>query len=98
MKQAGKTCSEEDIMIVTKLFENHEFIFRNGVTVTGFFCLYLRLTMYEADPKVFFQLLKIDQKIGWTNPADVERRVFMYKGIQIIEDEKVTDRAEHFYI
>ena len=85
-------------MIVTKLFENHEFIFRNGVTVTGFFCLYLRLTMYEADPKVFFQLLKIDQKIGWTNPADVERRVFMYKGIKIIEDEKVQTKQNTFIL
>ena len=99
----GKTCSEEDLNFVTLLFEHHtegippyETISRDGQLSFGFYYCYLKLTMYEADPEIFHQLLKLDQKIGWTNPAHVEIMVFLCKGIKIIEDEKVMDKAKHF--
>ena len=103
LRYAGKTCAEEDLKLITLLFEHHtdgipgyEHIIRDGEKSYGFYYLYLRLTMYEADPKIFFQLLKVDQKIGWTNPAHVERMVFELKGIKIIEDEEVRNKTEHF--
>ena len=109
LTDVGKTCSEEDLTFVTLLLEQHTelcagiqnifpYVFRDGRKSYGFYYLYVRLTMYEAEPKVFFQILKVDLKIGWTNPAHVEKMVFQYKGIKIIEDEKVTDSAKHFYI
>ena len=95
---AGKTCPPEQINFVATLFQDHT----NGVPAPqsygtvdgqvsfGFYHLYLKLTKYEADPKIFFQLLEIDRKIGWTNAAHVEEIVFFNKGIKIIEDEKVS--------
>ena len=71
VKITGKTCPEEDIKFVTLLFEHHtegipayDKILRDSQVSYGFYYLYLKLTMYEADPKVFFQILKVDQKIG----------------------------------
>ena len=105
LRQFGKICSEEDLKFVTLLFEHHtegipknEYIIRDSQKSSGFYFLYLKLTIYEADPKVFFQLLRVDQKIGWANPAGVEIMVFEFKALKIIEEEKVTDRTEHFYI
>ena len=60
-----------------------------GQVSCGFYYWYLTLTKHEADPKVFFQILEVDRKMGWTNPAHVEEVVFSYKGIKIIDDEKV---------
>ena len=112
----GRTCPPEQINLVATLFEKHS----NGVPTLqqyetvdgkgskhvsfGFYHLFMKLTKYEADPTTFFQLLEIDRKIGWTNPAHVEEIVFANKGIKIIEDEKVRDRISftlhtdpHFY-
>ena len=61
----------------------------NGNISYGFYIGLLRLEKYETDPKLFFQILEIDQKIGWINPDHVEENVFYYKGIKIIEDQNV---------
>ena len=58
--------------------------------------MYLKLTMTKADPVVFFQILKIDRQIGWTNPEYVESLVFVFKGLKIIEDEKVTKKENNY--
>ena len=104
VKASGNTCPDEDITLVATLFENHtegipeyEGIQRDGQVSYGFYYLYLKLTMYDADPKVFFQILKVDTKIGWTNQAHVEKMVFGFKKVKIIEDEKVRNRSEHFF-
>jgi len=62
----------------------------SGKASYGFYIGLLRLEKYETDPKLFFQILEIDQKIGWVNPDHVEENVFYYKGIKIIEDQNVS--------
>ena len=102
---AKKTCPEEDLELVATLFEHHTEgvpkyeIISQGIQVSyGFYVMYLKLTMTKADPVVFFQILKIDRQIGWTNPEHLESLVFVFKGLKIIEDEKVTKKVENFYI
>lgn len=93
-----KTCSPEELNLVATLFEQHTDGLPNviryqsvyGQDSFGFYVLYLELTTYEADPKVFFQMLEVDQKIGWTNPEHVEVLVFYQKAIKIIADEEVS--------
>ena len=96
LKHAGKTCREEDIKFVTTLFEHNAQgvptstrILSDGQHSYGFYYLYLDLTMIDADPKIFFQILNIDGKIGWINPAHLEKSVFFLKAIRVIKDEKV---------
>ena len=62
----------------------------NGNISFGFYILYLEMKKYEAIPEIFYQLLEKDIEIGWTDPAHVEYLVFAFKGIQIIEDHKVS--------
>ena len=82
------------------LFEQHsngvpeleKFLMLNGQPSVsyGFFLLFLRLTKWEADPAAFFQILEVDRKIGWTNPAHVEESIFYFKAIKIIDDQQVS--------
>jgi len=62
----------------------------NGDYSSGFYFGLLFLDKYESCPELFFQLLEIDEKIGWTDPDHVEQAVFRYKGIKIIKDEPVS--------
>ena len=92
--------SEKDLEMVTTLFENNTngipewtgFGDADGTTSNGFYYLFLRLTKHKAEPEPFLQILQVDQKIGWTNPAHVETLVFQYKAMKIIADEQVSDR------
>ena len=68
----------------------------NGTASYGYYIGLLDLEKYETCPKLFFQLLEIDQKIGWTNPDHVEECVFLYKGIKIIKDENVSLKIFNF--
>ena len=94
----NKTCSDEEIHKIIKIFEKCKngipetvgYKDDNGNTSYGFYVGLLRLEKYETDPKLFFQILEIDQKIGWTNPEHVEELVFYFKGIKIIEDQNVS--------
>ena len=100
LKVADKTCSLEDIKFVAGLFEQHStgvpvlqrYLAPDGERSYGFYFLFLKQTTVDADPNTFFQILAVDQKIGWTNPVHVESRVFYFKAIKIIQDEKVSDR------
>ena len=99
--QAGKTCPQEDINLVAKLFEHNtkgipecRNIRYDGQTSHGFYALFVSVTMVETDSKQFLQILKVDQKIGWTNPTHVEKLVFYNKAIKVINDEKVTNRSK----
>jgi len=66
-----------------------------GNRSSGFYCGLLQSVKYETEPKAFFELLQIDQKIGWTNPAHVEYCV--YKGIKIIHDQNVSFYNFNFF-
>ena len=97
LKKAGKTCPEEDIKFVATLFEHNtkgipecESVLIDGQESYGFYFLFLKFTMIETDPEIFFQILKIDRKIDWVNLAHVEQSVFYFKAINVINDEKVT--------
>ena len=97
VKETGNKCSEEDINLVATLFVHHS----NGIPgiggyqgFHGFYCLYLISTKYEADPKVFFKILEVDQKIGWADRALIENFVFYYKGINIIDDQQVSGPSQ----
>ena len=109
LKYRNRSCSDGDIHKIIKILENC----KNGIPKTagctdeygkvsnGFYIGLLDLEKYETDPKLFYELLEIDQKIGWTNADDVETRVFYNKGIKIIEDQnvslkKLTFRVETF--
>jgi len=104
LNNKNKTCSNEDIHKIIKIFEKC----KNGIPKTagfgddngnesyGFYLGLLDLEKYETDPKMFFQLLEIDQKIGWTNPDHVEENVFYCKGIKIIEDQNVSLKKINF--
>jgi len=91
-------CSNNDIEKIVKIYEkNLEGIpklagFRddNGDESYGFYCGLLESENYNTEPKPFFQLLEIDQKIGWTNPEHVEYCIFRHKAIKIIEDQNVS--------
>ena len=93
-------CSQEQLNFVAALFEHHStgvpdvlgFEAADGRKSFGFYIVFLDLTKWEADPTVFFKILEVDQKIGWTNPAHVEHVVFSFKGIKIIDDEEVSGR------
>ena len=61
-----------------------------GNESSGFYCGLLESEKYKTEPEPFFQLLEIDQKIGWTNPEHVEYFIFLSKGIKIIEDQNVS--------
>ena len=94
----NKACSNGEIQKIVKIFEKcqngiPETVSRtdgNGNESFGFYIGLLRLEKYKTDPKLFFQMLEIDQKIGWTNPDHVEEVVFYHKGIKIIEDQNVS--------
>ena len=66
------------------------FIDNNRNESSGFYCGLLESEKYETEPKAFFELLQIDLKIGWTNPAHVEYYVFYQKAIKIINDQHVS--------
>ena len=96
LKAAGKACPEEDMKFVATLFEQntegvpeHVWIEFEGQVSYGWYYVYLRSTMIEADPKIFFLILNIDEKIRWINPAHLEKSVFFLKAIRVIKDEKV---------
>jgi len=104
LNEVNKTCSKNDANKVVKIFEKHT---NNGPFMAsycdetknksyGFYIALLRLARYETKPKPFFDVLEIDYKIGWVNPIHVESRVFYWKAIKIIEDEKVFE-SKNFY-
>ena len=66
------------------------YIDANGNESSGFYIGLLESEKYETKPEAFFELLKIDQKIGWTNPEHVEYKVFYDKGIKIINEQYVS--------
>jgi len=86
---AGKNSFETNYSkyILVKEFASYED--DNGNVSYGFYIGLLNLEKYETDPKLFFQILEIDQKIGWTNPDHIGEKVFYNKGIKIIEDQNV---------
>jgi len=98
LNHQNKTCSDGDIKKIIKIIEQCKngipetarYMDHNGNASCGFYIGLLHLEKYETDPKLFFQILEIDQKIGWTNPDHVEEVVFYYKGIQIIDDQNVS--------
>ena len=104
LERGYKTCSQEELIAVATLFEHHTigvpevkfFLAIDGKTSYGFYYLFLISTKYEVEPEPFFQILEIDQKIGWTNLAHVEQNVFYFKGIKIIEDEQVSNKFSSF--
>jgi len=93
-----KVCSDGEIQKIIKIFEQCKngvpkcktYKDDNGSVSCGFYFALLHLEKYETDPKLFFQILEIDQKIGWTNPDHVEETVFYFKGIKIIHDQNVS--------
>ena len=104
LEYSGKICSQKELNLVASLFEQHskgvpEVEGYQGIDQQwsyGYYYLFLKLTKWDADSKAFFQILQVDQKIGWTNPVHVEEAVFVCKGIQIIQDEEV--RRCFFYL
>ena len=56
----------------------------------GFYIGLLRSEKWETEPKAFFDLLKIDRKIGWKNDDHIETCIFFFKAIKIIEDHNVS--------
>lgn len=106
LEDAGRVCSAEDILWVASVIQeiedenigvsSHQYITLDGEMAEGFYYLYLKLSMYMATPSVFYKIIKIDQSIGWINMAQVEKMVFAFKAISIIEDEKV--KRKPFYI
>ena len=97
LNDQNRTCSDGEIDIIIKIFEKCNVILESGRFKDdkgnisyGFYLGLLSSTKYETDPKLFFQLLEIDEKIGWANPDHVEETVFYYKGIKIIEDQNVS--------
>jgi len=98
LNNQNKTCSGEEVEQIVKIFEQckngipeyAKFQDDNGDVSYGFYIGLLNLEKHETDPKLFFQILEIDQKIGWTNPDHVEEYVFFYKGIKIIDDQNVS--------
>jgi len=104
LNNQNKVCSDGDINKIIKIFEKCKNGIPqmlghrddNGNVSLGFYIGLLILEKYETDPKLFFQILEIDQKIGWTNPDHVEEVVFYQKGIKIIEDQNVSlKKNEH---
>ena len=104
LNSQSKTCSDGDIQKIIEIFETckngtpecAECTDDNGNGSCGFYIGLLFLEKHETDPKLFFQILEIDQKIGWTNPDHVEEVVFYQKGIKIIEDQNVSlKKNEH---
>ena len=100
-----KACSNGAIQKIIKIFEKckngvtkyNSYRDENGNVSYGFYLALLQLEKYETDPKLFFQILEIDQKIGWTNPEHVEENIFYYKGIKIIEDQNVSLKKHKNY-
>ena len=98
LNRQNKTCSDGEIQKIIKIFEHCKngipetagYTDDNGNVCYGFYFALLHLEKYETDPKLFFQILEIDQKIGWTNTDNVEETVFFYKGLKIIEDQNVS--------
>ena len=98
LNHGKKTCSDENIQKIVEIFEKlnngipkyARHVDENGNLSYGFYIGLLMMEKYEACPKLFFQLLEIDQKIGWTNPDHVEECVFLQKAIKVIQDENVS--------
>ena len=94
----NKICSAEDIQKIVEIFENCKngipksasFEDENGNVSYGFYTELLDLEKYNTDPNLFFQILEIDQKLGWSNSDHIEELVFLHKGIKIIQDENVS--------
>jgi len=97
LSEANKICSKKDVKKIVKIFEKHtkgippmaRYSDENASESYGFYISLLRTSKYDTNPKPFFDLLEIDYKIGWANPADVESRVFYWKGLKLIKDENV---------
>jgi len=98
LNDQNKTCSDGEIQKMTKIFEKCKngtpkyasYEDDNGNISYGFYHGLLDLKKYETDSKSFFQILEIDQKLGWINPDHIEEVVFYYKAIKIIEDQNVS--------
>jgi len=98
LNDENKICSEDDIQKIVEIFENCKngipksasYEDENGNVSYGFYTELLDLEKYNTDPNLFFQILEIDQKIGWSNPDHIEELVFLYKGIKIIQDKNVS--------
>ena len=86
LKFRNRTCSDGDIDKIIKIFEKCKngvpqsagYTADNGDISNGFYIGLLNLETYETDPKLFFQILEIDEKIGWTNPDHVETEIFYF--------------------
>ena len=82
---------------LTELFEKHSngipkylgYTDQSGKSSDGFYIGFLDLLKWETDPIPFFEILKIDQQIGWTDPEHVETTIFRYKAIKVIKDKTV---------
>ena len=105
----NKTCSDGDIKTVIKIFQKcgngipatagyRDYNGNTDLTCRscGFYIGLLALEKHETDPKLFFEILEIDQKIGWTNPDHVEFQIFFHNGIKIIEDQRVSLKKFNF--
>ena len=82
---------------LTELFEKYSngipqyfgYTDQSGKESNGFYVEFLRLSKTETDPIGFFEILKIDEKIGWINYEHLEETIFGYKAIKVIKDKKV---------
>ena len=99
LKNGTKTCSIRKIEKIVKIFLKYStqipqnagaFADENGTKSYGFYIKLLELEKFDTEPKPFFDLLEIDQKIGWTNSDHVEMLIFYLKAVKIIKDEKVS--------
>jgi len=106
LNNENKICSGEDIQKIVEIFEkckngipeNAGYRDDKGNVSYGFYTELLFLEKYNTDPNLFFQMLEIDQKIGWSNPDHIEDRVFYHKGIKIIQDENVSFKIYNFSV
>ena len=105
LNKGNGNCSNEDFEKVVKIFEKCSngipdytyFTDASGNSSYGFYYGYLQLEKYDADPRAFYDLLEIDNRIGWSNPNHIEHHIFVYKAIKIIKDQKVSLKIKTFF-
>ena len=59
--------------------------------------IYLQISNFEANLDELLLVTEIDKKIGWyINDRDLQRTIFQYKCIKIINDQKVKIKKKTF--
>ena len=106
LNEQNRNCSNVDFEKIVEIFKNYskgipddiEFQDNSGNLSYGFYYGFLRLKKYETDPKPFYNLLEIDNRIGWSNPNHIEHHIFYFKAIKIIKDQKVSLKIKTFFL